>query len=175
MKGKHLLLTIAIMALVLATMTGCSLLGAKKTVGTAVDGDEVKIEKAAFNLIKAQADAGYQLVDTATLKSWVDSGKDMVVIDTMPNDFYKKGHIPGAVNAEMPITVLADATAKEKEDFEKVLGTDKEKTIVVYCGFTACARSHAGAEYAVELGYSNVYRHPGGIIAWQDAGYATEK
>jgi len=175
MKLKHLLLSLAIMALLVGALSGCSSSEPKKTTGTSVDGNEMKIEAAAFSLIKAQQEAGYQLVDTATLKSWVDEGKDMIVIDTMPKDFYGKGHVPGALNAEMPATGLADATSEQKQNLEQVLGADKDKLIVLYCGFTACGRSDAGAKYALELGYTNVYRHPGGIIAWQDAGYETEK
>ncbi len=99
----------------------------------------------------------------------------MIVIDTMPADFYGKGHIPTAKNAVMPKTSLADATDDEKAAFEAQLGDDKDALIVVYCGFTACGRSDAGAAYAVELGYTNVYRQPGGIIAWRNAGYEEEK
>ncbi len=75
----------------------------------------------------------------------------------------------------MPKTSLADATDDEKAAFEAQLGDDKDALIVVYCGFTACGRSDAGAAYAVELGYTNVYRQPGGIIAWRNAGYEEEK
>lgn len=156
--------------------TGCAQQAAPaKTVGTAPDGNEAAIEKAAINLINNVNEGGYQLVGSEELKSWVDSKKDMIVIDTMPADFYAKGHIPGALNAELPKTGLKDATEDQKKAFEALLGPDKNKTIVVYCGFTACGRSHAGAVLAKELGYTNVVRYPGGIIGWQDSQYETEK
>jgi rhodanese-related sulfurtransferase len=44
----------------------------------------------------------------------------------------------------------------------------KDKTIVVYCGFVKCKRSHEAAKYLVEQGYTNVYRYAGGISAWAD-------
>jgi rhodanese-related sulfurtransferase len=48
------------------------------------------------------------------------------------------------------------------------------KKIVVYCGFVKCRRSHEAAQYLVKQGFKNVYRYPGGIYAWLDAGYAPE-
>ena len=50
----------------------------------------------------------------------------------------------------------------------------KDKTIVIYCGFVKCKRSHAAAAYLVENGYTKVYRYPGGIEAWGDAELAFE-
>ena len=46
---------------------------------------------------------------------------------------------------------------------------NKEVTVVVYCGFTKCQRSHQGAMFLVKQGFKNVYRYPGGISAWVDA------
>lgn len=156
----------------LLILAGCS--GASK-VGTAPDGSEVAIEKAAMKFIKDYQAAGYQLVSTEELNTWISDGKEMIIIDTMPADSFAKGHIPGAVNAELPKTGLADATAEQKAAFISLLGSDTGKPVVVYCGFVSCARSDVGAVIAMEQGFTNVYRCPGGIIAWQEAGYAVEK
>ncbi len=169
------LLVISTVLVLSLALTGCAQKAGVKTTGTAPDGNETSIEASAFKLISAQKAGNYELVDTKTLKDWVDQGKDMIVIDTMPADFYAKGHVPKAVNAELPKTSLADATAEQKAAFAKLLGDDKSKTIVVYCGFVGCERSHAGAMYAKELGYTNVYRFPGGIISWQDSKFDVEK
>lgn len=99
----------------------------------------------------------------------------MIIIDTMPADNFTKGHIPGAVNAELPKDPKEEVTAEAKAAFIKALGTDKNKTIVVYCGFVACERSHVGAKIAVDEGFKNVYRVPGGSVAWGNAGYEMEK
>jgi rhodanese-related sulfurtransferase len=61
------------------------------------------------------------------------------------------------------------------EDFAAFLGADKDKTIVFYCGFVKCTRSHNAALFAKKLGYKNVYRFPGGIFAWKGADYPVEK
>ena len=52
---------------------------------------------------------------------------------------------------------------------KKVKVVNKDKKIVVYCGFTKCQRSHQAAMYLTEQGFTNVYRYAGGISAWVDA------
>ena len=44
----------------------------------------------------------------------------------------------------------SETDGKTKEDFIKVLGDDKDKSIVIYCGFVKCTRSHNGAAWAVK-------------------------
>ena len=63
---------------------------------------------------------------------------------------------------------------KTLEDFQKLLGDNKDMITVIYCGFVTCTRSHNGALWALKLGYRNVYRYPGGIFAWKGAGYPVE-
>jgi len=170
------LLPLLATTLIVSLAVGCSA-GAEpvRKVGTSPDGNEMKIESAAIKLVHAVQKSGYNLVDTEELNTWLEAGEDMFIIDTMPADFYGKGHIPTALNAVMPKTGLADATDDEKAAFAALLGEDLNKKIVIYCGFTACGRSDAGATYAKELGYTNVYRYPGGIIGWRDADFAEEK
>ena len=55
---------------------------------------------------------------------------------------------------------------------QKKTRVNKNKKIIVYCGFVGCARSHQGAMYLKKLGYKKVYRYPGGISAWVDGGNA---
>ena len=103
------------------------------------------------------------------MKKSIDNNEDMVLVDTIPADRFEKTKIKGAVNAGLP-KEMKDLKPEEKEAFLKTLGDNKDKKIVVYCGFTACERSHVGATLAKEAGYKNVYRFPGGIAAWLDAG-----
>ena len=53
---------------------------------------------------------------------------------------------------------------------QKKTRVNKNKKIIVYCGFVGCARSHQGAMYLKKLGYKKVYRYPGGIAAWVEGG-----
>ncbi|MEN6350170.1 MAG: rhodanese-like domain-containing protein [Syntrophomonas sp.] len=180
---KRTIALLVVLAFSLLVVAGCSQTStggdatkpAVSKTGTAPDGSEVAIEKATLKFIKDYEAGKYQLLSTEDLNKWVGEKKDMIIIDTMPADFYGKNHIPGALNAELPKTGMADATDEQKAAFIKLLGTDKEKPIVVYCGFVGCARSDVGAVLALNEGFKNVYRVPGGFIAWQEAGYAVEK
>ncbi len=137
---------------------------------------ELEYEKIAVKFAREVERGGYKILSTEELKQWIDQKKDMLIVDTMPyEDSYKKQHIPGAVQFEFPIPELTSLDDKTKEAYEKLLGNDKNRTIVIYCGFVKCTRSHNGAMWAVKLGYKNVYRYPGGIKAWKEAGYTMGK
>ncbi len=137
---------------------------------------ELETEKSAVTFAKEVGRGGYKIVSTEELKGWLDQKKNMLIVDTMPyEESYKKRHIPGAVNLELPIPEMTKLDDKTKAALEKLLGPDKNRLIVFYCGFVKCTRSHNGAMWAVKLGYKNVYRHPGGIKAWDEAEYPVEK
>lgn len=142
---------------------------------------EVEKENTAVKLVHEVQRGGYDVVKTDELKAWMDQGKDMVIVDTMPYEAsYKKNHVPGAVQFLFPIPDMNEWDARETDgksqaDFEKLLGPDKNKIIVVYCGFVKCTRSHNGAAWAKKMGYDNVYRYAGGIFAWKGATYSIEK
>jgi rhodanese-related sulfurtransferase len=139
--------------------------------------EEFNWEKISIGLCNQAKSGGYQLVGTDELKSWIDAKKDMVLIDTMPyEDSYKKEHVPGAKQFLFPIPDMKawdnkETAGKSEQDFLQMLGPDKNKLIVIYCGFVKCTRSHNGAMWAVKNGYTNVYRYPGGIFAWKGAKY----
>jgi rhodanese-related sulfurtransferase len=105
----------------------------------------------------------------------------MVIVDTMPYEAsYKKEHVPGAHQFLFPIPEMdawdtKETDGKTQEDFVDLLGPDKDKPLVIYCGFVKCTRSHNGAAWAVKLGYTKVYRYSGGVFAWKGAKYPVEK
>ena len=137
---------------------------------------EMDTEKIAVTFAREVERGAYKMVTTEELKGWIDQKKEMLIIDTMPfEDSYKKQHVPGAVQMEFPIPEMTQLDDKKKADFEKMLGPNKDRLIVIYCGFTKCTRSHNGAMWAGKLGYKNVYRYPGGIKAWDEAGYPVGK
>jgi rhodanese-related sulfurtransferase/uncharacterized membrane protein YphA (DoxX/SURF4 family) len=141
--------------------------------------EEFNWEKISIGLYNQTKTGGYKLVSTEELKGWIDAKKDMLIVDTMPfEDSYKKEHVPGAKQFLFPIPDMKTWDAKEtagksEQDFLQMLGPDKNKLIVIYCGFGKCTRSHNGATWAVKNGYANVYRYPGGIFAWKGAKYPT--
>jgi thiosulfate/3-mercaptopyruvate sulfurtransferase len=142
---------------------------------------EIEKEKEAVKLVQEVQRGGYGVVATSELKNWMDTQKEMLIIDTMPyEESYKKAHLPGAKQFLFPIPDMkewntAETNGKTEEEYRKLLGPDQNKLIVIYCGFVKCTRSHNGAWWAKKLGYQNVYRYPGGIFAWKGAKYPVEE
>jgi thiosulfate/3-mercaptopyruvate sulfurtransferase len=161
-------------ALVVCLFIGMALLAVTGTAWTA--DKELANENIAVKFEREVERGAYKVVTTQELKSWIDQKKGMLIVDTMPPDNFKKQHIPGAVNFEVQrhpeLTQMSD---KMQAELEKLFRTDKDRTIVFYCGFTDCERSHNAAMWAVKLGYKNAYRQPGGITGWLEAGYPVEK
>ena len=155
--------------LAVTCITGC---------GTNQFQQEVKTEQAAVKLANETVDGTYKLVTAEQLKKLLDDGEDLLLIDAMPaEESYNKGHISGAANFVFPKEVMDQWNedvmgGRKQEEFEQLLGEDKDRKIVAYCGFVKCARSHNAAICARQLGYTNVYRFPGGIYAWRGAGNA---
>jgi rhodanese-related sulfurtransferase len=137
---------------------------------------ELETEKSAATFAREVSRGGYGIVTTDELKKWMDEKRSMLIVDTMPyEDSYKKHHIPQAKQMEFPIPEMKSLNDKTRSELLKLLGPDKRRLIVFYCGFTKCTRSHNAAMWAVKLGYTNVYRHPGGIKGWLEADYPVAK
>jgi rhodanese-related sulfurtransferase len=143
---------------------------------------ELETESVSVKFLREVERGAYQVVTTDELMAWIDKKKDMVIVDTMPYEAsYKKNHVPGAVQflfpkaGDMTEWNTSETAGKTQDDYMRLLGPDKNKTIVLYCGFVKCDRSHNGAMWATKLGYKNVYRYPGGIKAWKEAKYPVEK
>jgi len=150
-------------------LIGCS------APGTSPKGLEVPIEKAVFKFVADVKEGGYKTVGTEELKKWLDDNKKITIISSLPVvDDKAFGTLPLSINSAMPKTEK-ELTQADKDNLLKAAGSDKEKTIVIYCGFVACRRSHIGAKILVENGFQNVYRYPGGITAWKEMGYPITK
>jgi len=149
------------------------LVGCGEKVGTAPDGNEHEIEKAAKQAAVDFFQNRYSIVDAQEVKDWVDLGEIMTVIDIRPESDYLKGHLPGAVNAE--IDRDEESTTEQIEAFLALLPQNPESIVVVYDDYTALAGSHRAAIYAADAGYTRVCRFLGGAIAWEDAGNSLTK
>lgn len=137
---------------------------------------ELSNEQISVKVARETVKGGYELVLTDALKGWIDAKKPMLVVDTMPKkDSYDKQHIPGAVQFEFPVEEMNAMSADQQAAYGKLLGEDKDRLIVVYCGFPKCGRSHNGAVWAKKLGYTGVVRYVGGIKAWDEADYPVAK
>ena len=89
---------------------------------------ELEKETGAVKLVREVQRGGYDVVTTEELKKWIDSGKEMLIVDTMPyEDSYKKQHVPGAVQFLFPIPDMKEWDTKETdgktlEDYTKIAG-----------------------------------------------------
>lgn len=171
------ILLFAVIAAMILVLAGCSNAGTGtvKTVGTSPQGLEVPIEQAALKFAQDVGTSSYKVVGTDELKKWMDDGKEITIVSALPAEDDKKlGTINGAVNGAMPKTEK-ELTQANEDDLLKAVGDDKDQAIVTYCGFVACRRSHIAATILTKNGYENVYRYPGGITAWEEAGNTTTK
>ena len=80
---------------------------------------ENDVEKVTYNFMNETKSGKYKLVDTDTLKTWVDGKGKMIVVDTMPAAAsYNKQHVPGAINSVAPMHE-EEYTSAEKADLMK--------------------------------------------------------
>lgn len=80
---------------------------------------ENDVEKVTYNFMNETKAGKYKLVDTDTLKTWVDGKGKMIVVDTMPAAAsYNKQHVPGAINSFAPLAEKK-YTADQKADLMK--------------------------------------------------------
>jgi len=161
--------------LVVATLGFALLAGCAGTEKIGVTEANVQTEALALKACGEAQRGGYKLISLQDLKKRLDANEPMLIIDTMPYaDSYKKEHIPTAVQFEFPIAEMTTMSPEVEKKYLDLLGPDKDRLIVVYCGFVKCGRSHNGAMWVVKLGYRNVYRCLGGIYGWKEAGYPVE-
>ncbi len=90
---------------------------------------------------------------------------EAVFVDARGTKYFKRGHIPGAVNVPL---------SRVKETLS-VLPTDKDTYLITYCGNISCPIAHILREFLLEEGYRNVQVFPSGIFGWESAGYPVEK
>jgi len=105
------------------------------------------------------------IVDADRLKTWIDQGKKILLIDSRVASEYKEGHIPTAINIPAPVM----------EQHQTKLPKDRSYPIVFYCnGWPECKKSHDACEKAIQWGYTQIYWFRDGIPAWQAKRYPLE-
>jgi rhodanese-related sulfurtransferase len=85
-----------------------------------------------------QSETGYTVIPVSETKKMVDSGTEILVVDTLTNSAYTKEHIPKAKNFEFPNETMdqwnkAKTGGKTQDEFMAFLGENKEKPIIFYC------------------------------------------
>lgn len=109
---------------------------------------------------------GVTTVTPETLRAWMEEGRDLVIIDILPGDVYRKRHLPGAKNACVYEVVFPQQV--------EAIVPDRSREIVVYGSRIVSMDAVTAAEKLARLGYQRVHVLGGGLAAWQEAGYALE-
>lgn len=158
----------------LATLfAGLALVGTSAQALTSIS-KETDVEMVALKVANETVQGGYKLIKMEDVKKMLDAKEDFILVDAHPKWEFDMGYIDGArhfgFQSNMAGVWEKDVTDPKltQDDYRKVLGPDMNKKIVIYCGFSKCGRSHNASVWAKKLGYTNVYRAPGGITAWKD-------
>lgn len=98
-------------------------------------------------------------IQPGELKSWIDSGKDFVIIDMRNTYEHDAGHFVGSVLPECKnFRDLPSAVDK--------LMSLKDRTVVTVC--TGGVRCEKAAGYLLKRGFSEVYQLFGGIVSYME-------
>lgn len=111
---------------------------------------------------------GSTVITTEQLKALVDKGPEAgkyLLFDSRPASRFHAGTIP--------TSLMLPSGEQEKLDKEgkahPLLGEDKNKTLIFFCGGPTCPFSLKGAELALKYGYTNVKVYSAGDPAWTKA------
>jgi rhodanese-related sulfurtransferase len=91
-------------------------------------------------------------------KSLIEQNIRLKIVDVRLDTEFNSSHIPGAINV----------CACDPDNMLRELNPNDE--ILVYC--RSGLRSAAAMKFLNENGFSKVYNLVGGIVAWENAGYA---
>jgi rhodanese-related sulfurtransferase len=101
-------------------------------------------------------------IDAQGVNKIVEQKDQGVILDVLPEEHFRKEHIPGAKSAPL-----------DSEGFlsrvEQLAG-DKSQRVVVYCANSSCDLSPKAAKRLEAEGYKNVVDFDGGIEEWKRSG-----
>ena len=100
--------------------------------------------------------------DSWDVKTALESGQNIVVIDARSPEVYQREHIPRAIN--IPHRKMGEETTKH---------LDKAVLVGTYCDGIGCNASTKGALNMVKLGF-RVKELVGGLDCWKRDGHKTE-
>ena len=106
-----------------------------------------------------------QVIDRNTLSRKLAGAVPPVLVEALPEKYYRDWHLPGA--RHLP-----------HDEVDRLAATvlpDKSADIVVYCASRSCQNSHIAAGRLEQMGYANVAVYAGGKQDWSEAGLAVER
>ena len=106
-----------------------------------------------------------QPITRDALKRRLAEDGDLTLVEVLPEAYFRKFHLPGAINVPLGETF--------EEAIRKAV-PDKGRTVVVYCQNTDCPASAKAARRLDQLGYTDVYDYEAGKADWKEAGLPVE-
>jgi rhodanese-related sulfurtransferase len=97
------------------------------------------------------------------------SSGEVLIIDARPPLFFKRSHIPGAIN------IAKQYLARDISLSDPVLRRSGAKRMIVYCAHDDCEDAQVVAEELSRIGFQRVAVYKGGWKAWKAAGLPEEK
>ena len=103
-----------------------------------------------------------QMIEPDRLKSLLDGGERVVIVDVRSEAEFRQGHIPGARSMSLD------------EPADSFRALPRRERIILYC---TCPVSEIGPAYQFlrYAGYTNVFVLHGGFPAWIARGYTVAK
>lgn len=112
-----------------------------------------------FLAISQEAKKKVRETTVLDVKSRLDKGEKLLLVDVREESEFAKDHIPGAIHLSKGVI--------ERDIELAVPGHSTE--IILYCG--GGFRSALSAENLMRMGYTNVISMDGGIRVWRENGF----
>ncbi|MGE0622858.1 MAG: rhodanese-like domain-containing protein [Pseudomonadales bacterium] len=96
----------------------------------------------------------------------LESDEQVVLIEALPEENFRKFHLPGAVNLPTDDPEFEQKAAK--------LIPEKSTPVILYCQNTECDASPRAAKRLETLGYQSVFDYEAGKEDWREAGNRLE-
>ncbi|HRE84607.1 MAG TPA: rhodanese-like domain-containing protein [Opitutaceae bacterium] len=101
-------------------------------------------------------------ISLQSLVSSVQANPNLILVEALPEHYFKQGHLSGAVNINV----------EEVKTKAPQLLPDLQANIVVYCASATCTNSDQVAVQLHSLGYTDVSVFKGGKAEWEASGYS---
>ena len=103
-------------------------------------------------------------ITTDELREMMDHGDRFALVEILPEECYRAGHLPGALN------LAVDRVS----EMAPIVLSDRSIEVVVYCGSFDCHDVEQAARTLDSLGYRMVREYREGKENWVQAGGALE-
>ena len=102
-------------------------------------------------------------VSVTDLKSVIEKGDDIIILDVRTPSELKQGYIENAILMDINNASFRSKAAE----------LDKSKTVYVYC--RSGHRSQTASKALIDMGFADVINVEGGFIAWTQKNYKSIK